>query len=564
MLALLVVALGLMVCQAKVSNAAEMGTAFTYQGRLIDANNAADGLYDFHFKLFDANVSDTQKGPTIDINDLDVIDGYFTVELDFGPDIFTGSARWLETTVAQSDGSDPCTLTPRVELTPTPYAMQASGLMLPYSGTVSSAASAFLVRNTGPGKAIQGIGQNNDGVTGGSYAAGRSGVFGYNDNASGFGVFGSSINGIGVKGYTYGVTGKAGLFEIQNASNNNAALEAITNGGGSAVSALASAGSGSTYAVQGACNSHQGKGVFGINNSNGNYGYLGGGSSGAAGYSAAGYGVYGESLSSLGRGVYGSASGTSGRGVYGAASNNGDVYNYGGYFTAAGIHGKGVYGAATDNGEGLNVGGYFTASGRVAYGVEGYAPGQLGMGVYGHSPYNGVYGLSIGDNGHGVQGNAIGSGGHGIYGRASGTDGAAIYGRAEDSSVTAIYGHGGTGGKAGYFEGNVHVTGELTKAYTAGTSNPAAPIAYAFIYSDGNVSSGTPNVSCTWNSGYQRYEITISGESYLLWNYVTVVTPTGGAYMTAIGSGGGKMYITIYELSGNKVQAHFQFVTYKP
>jgi len=291
MLAILVLALALMVCSAKVSEAGPMGTAFTYQGRLIDANSAAEGLYDFQFKLFDANESGTQKGPTIDVNDLDVIDGYFTVELDFGPDIFTGEARWLETTVAQSDGSDPCTLSPRQEVTPVPYAIyavKAGDLSLPYSGIVSDSGTALIVSNTGTGKAIQGIGNNNDGVAGGSTAPGRSGVFGYNDNADGFGVFGSSINGIGVKGYTHGVTGKAGLFEIQNASNNNAALEAITSGGGSAVSALASAGSGSTYAVQGICNSHQGKGVFGINNSNGNYGYLGGGSSGATGYSAAG------------------------------------------------------------------------------------------------------------------------------------------------------------------------------------------------------------------------------------------------------------------------------------
>ena len=64
--------------------AAPMGTAFTYQGRLIDANSAADGLYDFQFKLYDANVAGAQKGSTISNGQVDVIDGYFTVELDFG------------------------------------------------------------------------------------------------------------------------------------------------------------------------------------------------------------------------------------------------------------------------------------------------------------------------------------------------------------------------------------------------------------------------------------------------------------------------------------------------
>lgn len=31
-----------------------LGTAFTYQGRLTDAGSAADGIYDFELKLFDA------------------------------------------------------------------------------------------------------------------------------------------------------------------------------------------------------------------------------------------------------------------------------------------------------------------------------------------------------------------------------------------------------------------------------------------------------------------------------------------------------------------------------
>ncbi|MHC4085406.1 MAG: hypothetical protein ACYSWZ_01290 [Planctomycetota bacterium] len=93
MLAILVVALGLMVCTAKVGEAEPMGTAWTYQGRLIDADGPVDGPYDFEFKLFDdPNVIDgNQVGSTIDINDLDVIDGQFALELDFGgdPNIFS-------------------------------------------------------------------------------------------------------------------------------------------------------------------------------------------------------------------------------------------------------------------------------------------------------------------------------------------------------------------------------------------------------------------------------------------------------------------------------------------
>ncbi len=128
MLTILVLALGLMVCLPKVSEAAPVGTAWTYQGRLMDANQPADGEYDFRFKLYDdANtVTGNQVGSTIDINDLDVIDGYFTVELDFGKDIFSGSARWLE--IAVRPGASIFkyrTLSPRQETTPAPYAIYA-------------------------------------------------------------------------------------------------------------------------------------------------------------------------------------------------------------------------------------------------------------------------------------------------------------------------------------------------------------------------------------------------------------------------------------------------------
>ena len=109
----------------------DMGTAFTYQGRLMEDGNPADGLHDFQFRLYnDANTFiGNQLGNTIDINDLDVIDGYFTVELDFNsPSAFNGYARWLQIDVRPGEMSDPCKytiLSPRQEVTPTPYALYA-------------------------------------------------------------------------------------------------------------------------------------------------------------------------------------------------------------------------------------------------------------------------------------------------------------------------------------------------------------------------------------------------------------------------------------------------------
>ncbi len=128
MLTISVLALGLILCHACICEAEEMGTAFTYQGRLMDKNKPADGPYSFQFRLYDSNdpCTGTLLESPIDINDLDVIDGHFVVELDFGSGIFDGNAVWLETRVVESPmGSDPATLSPMLELTPTPYALYA-------------------------------------------------------------------------------------------------------------------------------------------------------------------------------------------------------------------------------------------------------------------------------------------------------------------------------------------------------------------------------------------------------------------------------------------------------
>jgi len=104
------------------------GTAFTYQGRLLDGGGVADDLYDFRFELYDAPTTGTQLGRIIDVEGLDVIDGYFTVELDFGEGVFDGGGRWLEISVRPGQSNDPedyTTLSPRQRIMPTPYALHA-------------------------------------------------------------------------------------------------------------------------------------------------------------------------------------------------------------------------------------------------------------------------------------------------------------------------------------------------------------------------------------------------------------------------------------------------------
>src|SRR5262245_14343587 len=72
-------------------------TAFTYQGRLADAGNPANGNYDFEFKLFDTLPvgTGTQLGSTLQRLNVPASNGIFTVSLDFGAN-FPGANRFLE------------------------------------------------------------------------------------------------------------------------------------------------------------------------------------------------------------------------------------------------------------------------------------------------------------------------------------------------------------------------------------------------------------------------------------------------------------------------------------
>jgi hypothetical protein len=144
-LAILVLGLGLIICQAKSSEAAALGTAFTYQGHLYDANDVANGPYDFAFKLYDANVGGSKAANDVNVADVDVIDGYFTVGLDFGSSVFDGNAVWLEIGVRPGDKNDPnayTVLNPRQRVAPVPYAIYAKAAdgvagVITGSGTVN-------------------------------------------------------------------------------------------------------------------------------------------------------------------------------------------------------------------------------------------------------------------------------------------------------------------------------------------------------------------------------------------------------------------------------------------
>jgi hypothetical protein len=77
-------------------SAQPVGTAFTYQGRLVDGGTPATGPFDLRFVLYDAAAGGSQVGPTVVRDDVAVGAGLFTVTLDFGAAAFATSARFIE------------------------------------------------------------------------------------------------------------------------------------------------------------------------------------------------------------------------------------------------------------------------------------------------------------------------------------------------------------------------------------------------------------------------------------------------------------------------------------
>lgn len=186
----------------KVTAQAAVGTAFTYQGRLLKDDSPVNDTCNFKFSLYDS------INTLLDVyqSDASVEDGLFTVQVDFGPDHFTGEARLVEIAVKCSGDGTHTPLLPRQELTATPYALslRPEAKVVGATGVVTEA--ILTVENTGLGIGIEvdgasygirssgyfGIhGEGSVGVQGiGSY-----GVAGYSDSPTGYGVYGENTGG---------------------------------------------------------------------------------------------------------------------------------------------------------------------------------------------------------------------------------------------------------------------------------------------------------------------------------------------------------------------------------
>ena len=129
---------------------APLDTAFTYQGQLKSEDQPYTGTCDFPFGLYDVLTGGTSLGNR-PLTEVPLTEGYFTVQLDFGAEAFTGEARWLDISVRCPAGTGDYTqLQPRQQLTAAPYALYATSAEAAETAAyAASAASADSVPWTG-------------------------------------------------------------------------------------------------------------------------------------------------------------------------------------------------------------------------------------------------------------------------------------------------------------------------------------------------------------------------------------------------------------------------------
>jgi hypothetical protein len=433
-----------------LASAVTQGTAFTYQGYLRQGGTPANANHDFQFSLWTTVSGGSQVGATQTLTNVPVQNGLFTVSLDFGT-VWDGSDRYLQIAVRPAGSGSYTTLSPRVKINPTPYAIRAGtaspigaaggdlsgsypnptvtrlqgrsvsnaapssgqvlkwdgsawapaadiGLTLPFSGVASVSGATFQVANTAASGATYG---------GWFESTGTSGV----------GVYGRVA---ATTGTTYGVYGES----------------RSTSGRG--VYGWAAATTGTTYGVYGESRSTSGRGVFGL----------------ATATNGTTFGVYGQSSSPDGRGVYGWAIATTGT-TYGVYGQSESTQGFGGYFVGKGA--DAVYVQNTGSGRGLRVVASLdtalwaqTATGFA--GVDGRsARSDGGIGVFGHATATtgetyGVYGRSDSPTGRGVYGWASATSGvnYGVYGQSESTQGFGGYfvGRGSDAVYIQNIGSG--------------------------------------------------------------------------------------------------------------------------
>jgi N-acetylneuraminic acid mutarotase len=427
-----------------------VGTAFTYQGQLKQAGLPVTGQADMIFHLWDAETGGDLYD-SLGISFIPVVDGLFTVELDFGLDAFEGDARWLEIELEFPSGEGNwTTLSPRQPLTAAPYALTAVNTIGVDGHSLDAAdgspTNMVYVNNEGqirlgsPGSSSlktvhvrgglevfddDGMGTS-EGIrfTSNSYEfaelAGETPIWDYyqstdthrfytGDQTLRMTIKSEGNIGIGTAdpNYPLHVEGSsARTVYVKNQSAGGSALEARVIGTGAAVRAYATSTESGGYGVDAYAAAPNARAVYAFNEAE----------SGDA------YAVYGENISPHGIAIYGLA-------------DNGDEYSTG----------IGVYGRSDSDHPGIGVYGETTNTG-ITYGVRGVS--AHGTGVRGDQGTSGNHG-------------SLGTWTAGVYGRTTQEDHYAVWGYANEDGFAGYF----TGGRS-YFEGDVGI----------GTTEPGAEL----------------------------------------------------------------------------------------
>lgn len=99
---------------------------------------------------------------------------------------------------------------------------------------------------------------------------------------------------------------------------------------------------------------------------------------------------------------------------------------------------------------------------------------------------------------------------------------------------------------------------------TVQSTAATGPIAYGYIYANGNIGSGSGNFTCSWDATNNRYIISITGQNYFFDDYCTQVTLSGSFGDVYTSSVGGDLLVYTRDGTGTPGQRQFQFAVFKP
>ncbi len=111
-----------------VTLTAQKNEAITYQGRLKSGGAPVQGAVDLRFALWDKPSGGTRLAGMMDFPGVAVVDGVFSVQLGFDPDLFQDGDMYLEVLVRTNPAQAYVLMTPRQQLSSAPFALKTRGI----------------------------------------------------------------------------------------------------------------------------------------------------------------------------------------------------------------------------------------------------------------------------------------------------------------------------------------------------------------------------------------------------------------------------------------------------